>query len=214
VPFERDELIAVNRGQSVSEEDDFTVERYAQFVRYLPKDVRRVVDLGCNTGRGGVELRARLGAGVKLVGVDVVEERLAAVPAGAYDELVCAFGEQLPMATGSVDAIVCGEVIEHVPGPQVMPVLHEAFRVLRLGGRLLVTTPNPRYWKNRWTGFSVLGDPSHVSQHTPASLRRKLEDAGFVRVKMVGSGRLTRRVGERWLPIHAYGSYLAVAEKR
>lgn len=45
----------------------------------------------------------------------------------------------IPEKAGSFDAILCTEVIEHVPDP--IPVLAEFGRLVRSGGRLLLTAP-------------------------------------------------------------------------
>lgn len=56
--------------------------------------------------------------------------------------------EPLPFADASFDWIVFSEVIEHlVYSP--LPVLREFHRVLRPGGRVLISTPNELYVKSR-----------------------------------------------------------------
>lgn len=56
--------------------------------------------------------------------------------------------EALPFAANSFDAIVFSEVIEHlVYSP--LPVLREFQRVLRPGGRAVISTPNELYAKSR-----------------------------------------------------------------
>ena len=124
-----------------------------------------------------------------------------------------AFSHDVPLPSGSFDAIVAGEFIEHVPPPYVLPSLCEFFRLLRLKGRLILATPNPHYLRNRIQGRSVLLDPSHVSQHTPSSLRRRLEDVGFSTIRTYGTGRVSQFLGPH-IPVRClYGSYLAVARK-
>ena len=51
------EIIELNRKQEVSEIDPFTERRYKQFVRHLPPHAHDVLDVGCNTGRGGVVMK-------------------------------------------------------------------------------------------------------------------------------------------------------------
>jgi hypothetical protein len=77
----------------------------------------------------------------------------------------------------------------------------------------MLTTPNPHYLRNRLQHLSVVTDPAHVSQHTVASMRRKLEDAGFSHIRILGSGRMTRYIGQHFPWLSVYGSYLAIATK-
>ncbi len=43
----------LNVNQSISEVDQFTEERYRLFHRFLPRQIVNILDVGCNTGRGG-----------------------------------------------------------------------------------------------------------------------------------------------------------------
>lgn len=53
-------------------------------------------------------------------------------------DLVCDIAD-MPVDDASFDAVLCTEVIEHVPDP--IAALREMVRVLRPGGRLIVTAP-------------------------------------------------------------------------
>ena len=212
MPHNESDLVAVNRDQSSSEVDDFTEERYAQFVRHLPRNAKAILDVGCNTGRGGVVLR-RLLPRLKIDGLDCVQERLDAIADEIYDRRICSFTNAIDLESGSYDAIVAGEFLEHVPPEQVYSTLCEFFRLLGLRGRLMMTTPNPRYLKNRLRNLSVLLDPSHLTQHYPERLGTRLMDIGFSAITMLGSGRMSRRLGESFPILAVYGSYLVLATK-
>jgi SAM-dependent methyltransferase len=95
-----------------------------------------------------------------------------------------AIGDALPFPTGSFDCVLLSEVIEHLDTPQIS--LGEAARVLKPGGRLLVTTPNYRsFWPvmewavDRLNMAPKMAGEQHVSRFHPASLRDVLVEAGL-----------------------------------
>ena len=59
----------------------------------------------------------------------------------ANPDLVCDI-RSLPYDDGSVDAIYCGHVLEHLPEPEVIAVLREMRRVLKSDGRLGIVGPD------------------------------------------------------------------------
>jgi SAM-dependent methyltransferase len=95
-------------------------------------------------------------------------------------------GAALPFAEDAFDVVWAGEVLEHVA--DVVGLLAEVRRVLRWGGRLLVTTP--------WHGRVVVAtdayfDPraDHLRFFSARTLRTVLADAGFVSVQVTRAGR-------------------------
>jgi hypothetical protein len=52
-----------------------------------------------------------------------------------------------------------------------------------------------------------------VSQHYPANLKQQLEKIGFVNIQILGSGKMSRLMGEQFPILAFYGSYLAIADK-
>ncbi len=98
----------------------------------------RVLDLGCGEGRFAERLQR---AGAEVLAVDVAEEPLRRARAGNPElrtQLIDGEGEwDIPDA--SFDVVWAGEVIEHVADTSRW--LSELRRVLRSGGRLLLSTP-------------------------------------------------------------------------
>jgi SAM-dependent methyltransferase len=199
-----------NKLQYFSEDDDFTVDRYKQFFGVLPAGCRRILDVGCNTGRGGVVLKS-LNAGLDIIGFDCVQERLDRLPS-AYTSAIHGLSTDIPLDDGAVDAIVAGEFLEHLYPTDVDRTLGEMNRVLKIGGRVLMTTPNPGYLKNRVLRRSIYGI-SHLTQHYPDILAYRLKMHGFSHVRVLGSGRLTRRIGAHVPVLPLYGSYLIRGDK-
>jgi SAM-dependent methyltransferase len=150
----------------------------------------RVLDLGCGAGRFVAALRE---AGAEPVGVEAAEaalERARNNAPGADLRLVEPDGS-LPLEHASVDLVWCSEVLEHVGDTAY--VLLEVRRVLRPGGRLLVTVPFHGRVKAAviaLTRFEAHFDPlgQHLRFYTRASLDATLRQAGFedVRVDMWG----------------------------
>jgi SAM-dependent methyltransferase len=150
----------------------------------------RVLDLGCGAGRFVAALRE---AGAEPVGVEAAEaalERARNNAPGADFRLVEPDGS-LPLDHASVDLVWCSEVLEHVGDTAYL--LLEVRRVLRPGGRLLVTVPFHGRVKGAviaLTRFEAHFDPlgQHLRFYTRASLDATLRRAGFedVRVDMWG----------------------------
>jgi 2-polyprenyl-3-methyl-5-hydroxy-6-metoxy-1,4-benzoquinol methylase len=104
---------ALNAAQTASETDSFTAYRYAQFANHLGSAMR-ILDVGCNTGRGGVVLR-RANRSAHIEGLEMLAARAALVPAGVYDAVTVGDLAAIAGAGAQFDALVMGELIEHVP---------------------------------------------------------------------------------------------------
>ena len=92
--------------------------------------------------------------------------------------------DALPLRTGSVDAITCLQVVEHLW--DLRGFLRECRRVLRAGGELIITTPQ------RLTFSPGLGrsekpvNPFHVEEFDGEQLRDLLGKAGFDAIQTRG----------------------------
>lgn len=74
----------------------------------------------------------------------------------------------LPFKNESFDAVICAEMLEHVPHP--LTVVSEARRVLRPQGILLISAPFL---------FQIHGDPHDYGRYTDHFWCENLEKAGF-----------------------------------
>jgi ubiquinone/menaquinone biosynthesis C-methylase UbiE len=203
----------LNQGYDVGEVDSFTPNRYRQFFRHLTLTDREnvILDVGCNSGVGGVILK-ELNARIHLIGLDCVPSNLEKLSNSIYNQKICSDSTAIPLGNGSVNRIVSGEFIEHLYEEDVHKTLNELFRILTPGGKLLLTTPNPGYLLLKIKGESVLGG-SHVSEHFADKLKQRLTDVGFINLRIIGSGKVSNFVGEKFPILSIYGSYLAIADK-
>lgn len=139
----------------------------------LPGGARgRLLDLGC--GRGDM-MRAFAGIGFDVVGVDG-SPRVATLCAPFETHVRDLERETLPLPSNQFDVVFTKSVIEHLRDP--MPMLREAMRVLRPGGRMVVMTPS---WRHHAFGPFYL-DHTHVTPFTAPSLRDALRLSGFTGV--------------------------------
>ena len=102
---------------------------------------RRVLDVGCGTGRrlAGVAARSALGAASLAIGVDATPEMLA--QRGAPLMVAAADVRTLPFASRSFDVVWCRLVIGHVA--ELVEAYAELGRVCAPGGTLIVTDFHP-----------------------------------------------------------------------
>src|SRR4051794_28895498 len=77
-----------NALQVESEHDAFTESRYRQFAALLPQRPMRVLDVGCNTGRGGAFLK-ECRPECSLIGLDLLPSRLGRLPPDVYAGTIC-----------------------------------------------------------------------------------------------------------------------------
>lgn len=114
--------------------------------RYVPPG-GLVLDLGCGTGELAAAAAA---AGMRAVGCDISPQMLrqarAAGLAGSgsvYWLRLDPGWQTLPLRAGSFDAVVAASVLEYVADPAA--VLRECRRLLRPGGTVLCTVPDPSH---------------------------------------------------------------------
>ncbi|MGD0950068.1 MAG: glycosyltransferase [Candidatus Binatia bacterium] len=134
-----------------------------------------VLDIGCGSSRIILDLP-------KAIGLDILQRKLRWVRA-RHERVVRADCRQLPFPDESFEAVICSEVIEHVPdGPEV---LGEINRVLRPRGTLILGTPDygrRLWWVLEWIYGKVLPGAyadEHITHFTQRELSARLRAAGY-----------------------------------
>ena len=141
---------------------------------------RRVLEVGCGTGRLAAALGERAGADVTAVDASpAMVERARALGVDAR----AARAEALPFPDASFDAVVMRMVVHLVDRPAA---LAEAARVLRPGGTLAVATEEPASFDDIWFARFFPSVPALDRARFPdeASLRGEASAAGFEDVRV------------------------------
>jgi SAM-dependent methyltransferase len=158
------------------------MSRYDQILKRLPRNglgTQRVADLGCGDGYLSHLIAAR---GFVVGSVDLSRARLRRLREHVGGRSVSAHLadlENLAVADGSFEHAVMSEVLEHLE--RFEPVLAEVRRVLKPGGRLLVTVPFDERLRYVTCPRCLhrFHSSGHVNSFNRENLPRALRQAGF-----------------------------------
>ncbi|HEY7021869.1 MAG TPA: class I SAM-dependent methyltransferase [Ktedonobacterales bacterium] len=155
-----------------------------------------IVDIGCSNGLVAHYLVAQNPK--TYVGIDpsaaAIQQAQASV-AGA--EFYQASAEQIPAQDDTADIVLMFDVIEHVPAGTEIQALKEAYRIMKKGGVLLLSTPNAHPLTN-------LLDPAWFVGHRhyrPLQIERFVTHVGFELVSLEIRGGL-------WSSLHLLWFYV------
>lgn len=131
---------------------------------------KKVLDIACGTGYGVAYLCK---SAEYVVGIDVDPE--AALEASKQlqinSSVLLGDGLAIPFPDQTFDVITSFETIEHLTRRKEF--LEELFRVLKVEGRLVLSTPNANY-TNPVDGIPT--NPFHVFEYSPEELVEELEE--------------------------------------
>ena len=162
---------------------------YYQQVRHevltlVPADARRILDVGCAEGMLGAQLLERGASEVFGIEYDpTVGARARTCLTGVY----CGDVEtmDLPFAPGSLDCIICADVLEHLRNPY--DVLKRFAGLLSKSGIIVSSIPNVRHYsilhmlaEGLWTYQSQgLMDSTHLRFFTKHEIGSLFDQAGL-----------------------------------
>lgn len=127
-----------------------------------------LVEIGAGTGYGLAAVAPRVRSAI---GVEPDDRNLATARANApHLQFIRATADAVPLPDSTADCVAALEIYYYLPDQ--MAFLAEAARLLRPGGTLLMTMPNPER-----TAFSP--SPFSTTYPTAAQLEEQLAEAGF-----------------------------------
>ncbi len=154
-------------------QEEFAADGYAAGLRIAGA-------LGLWPGPLAAAALARRAGAAEVWALDAVPKQIWAAAERLGDaanvRFLIADAQDLPFADGSFDLVVANLVLHHIA--PLSPLLHEALRVLRPGGRLLCFEPSPL------VGALVHEKTSaNEAPIAPLRVRRALRGAGFLEVR-------------------------------
>ena len=138
-----------------------------------------VVDLG--SGRGEF-LELLKENSIDAVGVEVYDEFVELCRKKGLDVIQQDALEYLRQQE-EVDGIFAGQLIEHIPLESIIELCTLAYEKLKLGGYMILETPNPMSLAIFTHSFYM--DPSHLKPVHPLTLKYIVEKAGFKDVEIL-----------------------------
>lgn len=127
----------------------------------------QVLDVGC----GAANMTHHLRHYGRVIGVDSNPKPLAVARTRGLDARL-GTADNLPFDDGEFDLVALLDTVEHIPDEK--KVFAECQRVLRAGGKLLVTVPAFMFL---WSHNDVINQ--HRRRYTARELRDRLEEQGF-----------------------------------
>lgn len=196
-------------GERINEENITTSAEYVMYLRHLfayeyargyLAATDRVLDLGCGEGYGTHFLSSHVRT---ITGVDV-DEKVVAHAKQKYEQGGnCTYsvydGLKIPFEAEQFDAVISFQVIEHAADEQAF--VHEAARLLKPGGKFILTTPNKA---TRLLPYEKPFNEFHLREYYPHELRELLQQA-FNEVSVFGvmaDARIVQMENDRIKRIH------------
>lgn len=146
----------------------------------------KILDMGCGTGMNS---KVMTDLGHSVVGVDISEQAIKKYNLRGFVGYVMSIESKLNFSDEEFDLVFCSEIIEHLVNPDNL--VSEAFRILRPGGKLIISTPNSAFWVYRIAGVlgktvSELQHLKHIQFFSQKSLRRMIRENHFLVKKEYG----------------------------
>ena len=146
----------------------------------IPKNgTMSVLDVGCGTGLNSQYISKQ---GHKVTGIDISQIAIEKYRNNGFNGITCDIKKGIPVSDESFDMIFASEVLEHIHDTSFF--FSEAYRILKPGGTLLLSTPNSAYFLYRLFGvfgktLTELQHPGHIRFFSKRSLLKDCRMNGF-----------------------------------
>ena len=160
------------------------IRKQRQAMRYLGlKELPpgRMLEIGCGRGERLCLFRDM---GWEITGQDIDIKAVAHVKAARGVDVLCGELASLGLDSEQFDVIIMSHVLEHVP--DIREIISECFRLLTVGGRLIILTPNAESFGHRKFGKNWRGlePPRHLHVFSRDNMQALLHQHNFCQVSV------------------------------
>lgn len=168
-----------------------------EWLEHVAGKTGRLLDMGCGDGSF---LGAAKSRGWEVNGIEVAEVAARRAEAKVGVGRILQSLEAAQYQNHCFDVVTLWDVIEHLPDP--VGTLRQLVRILRMGGKVIISTPNASsllhrlahyaYWctLKRWTlPVRLIYFPEHLHYFDRKTLTDALTRAGFSRVKFESNSK-------------------------
>ena len=154
--------------------------RILHALRFVPRDAKRIVDVGCGSGMLLGALHRRFPT-VMLTGIEI-DSTSARIAKDVHPYANIIHDDAIDAATkieNQFDCAVCIDVLEHISDEHLPAFLNTLSKLLRPAGRLIIHVPKEEQ-RRHFKRFSAWSHHDHAREGFSAeSLRRELNSNGF-----------------------------------
>ncbi len=165
---------------------NYYLSQRTDLLPYIPRGVKKVLDIGCGAGNLGRTLKDVLKVDF-VAGVEG-EPSIAKIAEKNLDKVICGDIEKidLPFEDNSFDLILFCDVLEHLVDP--FEVLRKVRRYISPLGCVFISIPNVHYWgvihelsRGEWEyRDSGILDITHISLLSKNGIKKILKKAGYL----------------------------------
>ena len=163
--------------------------KFKRIYRLIEKECpKKLLDIACGPGT----FISKLPNSIESCGVDIAEKQIN-YASTKYSKAGVSFyrceDASYPLDDNIFDIVTSIEFIEHVSIDSCKKNFLEMKRCLKSGGKIIITTPN---YNSMWPIFEYIVShitkenylEQHVTHYTKKSLRKIMQDSGFINIKI------------------------------
>lgn len=174
---------------------------YQSVKNVLKQEVKQGLLLDYGAGQGEFLKSLRQDFSFQCHAIDLMKSELENVEWFVHD-----LNQNSPLPSNTYDVITAIEVIEHLENPR--QVVRDFFRLLKKGGKLIMTTPNNESYRSilsycmrgHFVAFTDSSYPAHITALNRKDLERILKESGFSQIEFsfTNQGMVPKLGGMTW----------------